>query len=102
MILEPIDKLRIKKEVAAEDEEEEPERLGMKLAVIDLEPGGDGVPIEVETHDGGPASGQQARPLLHTSCIHARSNLARLVLGRPCIVFDRVLAGLSVSSSPYP
>ena len=65
VLLEPSDKLRIKKEVAAEDEEEEPERLGMKLAVIDLEPGGDGVPIEVETHDGGPASGQQARPLLH-------------------------------------
>ena len=72
VILEPIDKLRIKKEVAAdEQDEEESERTGMMLAVIDLEPGGDGAPIEIETHDGGVGSGQQeSRACDCDRCVH--------------------------------
>ena len=83
MLLEPCNPLRIKMEVAAEEQDdEEPQRLGMKLAVIDLEPDGDGAPIEIETHDGGVGSGQQESCARDCDCCVA--SLLRRVTLRFC------------------
>ena len=70
MSIDPVDSIKIKREVAAGGEQEDDDsddddanQNGVRLAIIDVT--GDGGPVETDTFDAG-ASSSSAKPLSHT------------------------------------
>lgn len=70
MSIDPVDSIKIKREVAAGGEQEDDDsddddanQKGVRLAIIDVT--GDGGPVETDTFDAG-ASSSSAKPLSHT------------------------------------